>query len=72
MELGERAWLAREALERARHDLAYLGSLVHVNPERPGEFIPIDLAQTFRWVDAALDGLEPLTIDPNAEPPAAG
>ena len=69
MDIGERAWLMREALERARHDLAYLSSLAHVDPESPETWIPVDLARTLRWIDRALEGLDSLTIDPKAEPP---
>jgi hypothetical protein len=31
MELGERAWIMREALERARHGLALLAGCIHTS-----------------------------------------
>ena len=68
MEIGERAWLMREALERARHDLAYRGSLAHIDPS----------SRTSDPHRSRLDAplgqqgprrLDSLTIDPAAEPP---
>ena len=71
MDAGERAWLMREALERARHDLAYLGSLTHADHERSDLRFDVDVGRTLRWIDHALAGLEPLEVDPTAEPPAS-
>ena len=70
MDLGERAWLMREALERARRDLLFLGSLAHVTSEQPLEVLQVDVGLAVRWIDCVLDGLDPLEVDPSAEPPA--
>jgi hypothetical protein len=69
VDIGERAWLMREALERARNDLTVLGSLAHIDPKQPDEWIRVEVARTLRWINRALDGLDSLTIDPSAEPP---
>jgi hypothetical protein len=69
VDIGERAWVMREALERAQHDLVFLASLRHADPAAADELFDVEVAATLRWIDRALDGLEPLEIDPNAEPP---
>jgi hypothetical protein len=63
VELGERAWLMREALERARHDLTYSASLRHSDPADPVASIDADVADTLAWIDKAL------VIDPKLLPP---
>jgi hypothetical protein len=70
VEIGERAWIMREALERARHDLAFLGGCLHADPAAPDETFEADVSVTMAWIDGALDGLEPLTFDPQKLPPA--
>jgi len=69
VDVGERAWLMREALERARRDLAFLGSLAHITQDEPYEALAFDVGPTVRWIDCALEGLEPLDLDSRAEPP---
>jgi hypothetical protein len=59
----------REALERAKHDLAFLGGCLHADPASPDELFEIDVSVTTAWISRALDGLDPLTIDPRALPP---
>jgi hypothetical protein len=51
----------REALERARHDLALLGGCVRADPAAPEEMFETDVSVTIAWIDRALDGLDPLT-----------
>jgi hypothetical protein len=46
MELGERAWLMREALKRAKHDLAFLGGCLHADPSAPDELFETDVSNT--------------------------
>lgn len=69
MDRDERQFVMQQALERARHDLVFLTGLQHVDTAAPNEPFDVDEAMTLRWIDAALDGLDPLTIDPKAEPP---
>jgi hypothetical protein len=59
----------REALERARHDLALLGNCIHADPAAPDVTFETDVSNTLAWIDRALDGLEPLTIEPQKLPP---
>jgi hypothetical protein len=47
----------REALERAKHDLAFLGSCMHADPEAPDELFETDVSNTVGWIERALDGL---------------
>ena len=70
MDVGQRGWLMREALERARRDLVFLGSLAHITPDQPHEVLEVEVGLTVRWIDCALEGLDPLDLDPGAEPPA--
>jgi hypothetical protein len=59
----------REALERAKHDLAFLGGCLHADPEAPDELFETDISNTVAWINRALDGLDPLTVDPQQAPP---
>jgi hypothetical protein len=59
----------REALERARHDLAFLGACIHADPAAPDETFETDVSNTLAWIDRALDRLDPLTVDPQKPPP---
>jgi hypothetical protein len=54
----------REALERAKHDLAFLGGCIHADPAAPDQTFETDVSVTMAWIDRALDGLDPLTVDP--------
>ena len=56
MELGERAWLMREALTRATHELDLLGSCLHADPATPDELFEVDVSNTRAWIRRALDG----------------
>jgi hypothetical protein len=45
-----------------------LASLRHSGPADPDASIDADVAGTIAWIDAALEGLEPLVIDPKLLP----
>src|SRR5689334_13235565 len=59
----------REALKRAKHDLALLGSCIHTDPAAPDETFQVDVSNTVAWIIRALDGLDPLTIEPQQTRP---
>ena len=54
VEIGERAWIMREALERARHDLTLLGGCLHADPAAPEQTFETDVSVTTAWIDRAL------------------
>jgi hypothetical protein len=55
VELGERAWIMREALERAKHDLAFLSGCLDTDPATPDETFEVDVSNTVAWITRALD-----------------
>ena len=59
----------REALTRAKHELEFLSGCLHADPAAPDELFEVDVSNTRAWIRRALDGLEPLTIDPQQPPP---
>jgi len=59
----------REALQRAKYDLEFLSGCLQTDPSAPDETYEVDVTNTLAWISRALDGREPLTIDPRQTPP---